>query len=258
MAQRLTGYKLKPISITVIAVIFLLLPLIALCEALVHSGASLETLLALLGSRYFLQEWGLSWSAAAAIYFVSRWSFVYFLALSGYVMVTRLTHLISHPQLETPLSVFITGVWLAIAALLAGSSLQLPYLNPKLRWWTRPPRTPLCREVALLYQGASFPAVLFNLSRGGAFVKLDERAAARQASPQQLGAACDLTMRLGYGTTFKEPAPRLTLAAKVVWIAEPGSPYHHGVGLKFTSLSSTQRRQLKDALRHVPHTAPAV
>jgi hypothetical protein len=259
MEQRLIGYKLKPVSITVMAVMFALLPLVVLVEAVIRVGASLETLRAVLGSRYFLQEWGLSWSAAAAVYIVSRWSFAYLLALSGYVITTRLAHLISHPQLETPLSVLITSIWLVTVSVVVGSSLRLPYLNPKLRWWTRPPRTPLCREVALRYQDTALPAVVLNLSRGGAFVKLKEHATAHHAFPDRLGVACELTMQLSPGTAWTDLAPpRLTLPAKVAWMATPGSPYHNGVGLQFTSLSCAQRRLLHHVLRHAPRTHPAV
>ena len=248
----MNGYKKKPASITVIAVIFLLLPALVLAEALLRSGASPDVLRNLLSSRYFLQEWALSWSAAAAVYLVSRFSFAYFIALSVAVLAARVSHLASHPDLETPLSALVTGIWLAIVGFVLLSSLRLPYLNPKLRWWTRPPRIPVGREAAIVHQGASIPAVVLNLSRGGAFVKLDEAAAARQQFPQRLGASCALSMLL-------EPsAPQMSLPAQLVWMAKPGSPYRSGVGIKFTSLSREQRRQLRQFLADAPRPAGPV
>ena len=259
MERSLNGYKKKPASITVIAVIFLLLPLPVLCEALLRSGASSDVLRGLLSSRYFLREWALSWSAAAAVYIVSRWSFAYFIALSGMVLAERLSHVARHPDLENPLSALMTGIWFAVVGFVLLSSLRLPYLNPKLRWWTRPPRMALGRHAAIIHQGTPIPAIVLNLSRGGAFVKLDASAAARRHFPQQLGASCALSMPLGSPEPASKSAPPVSLPAQLVWMAKPGSPYRSGVGIKFTSLSPQQQRQLRRFLADAPrHAGPVV
>ena len=190
----------------------------------------------------------MSWSAAAAVFVVSRLSFAYFIGLSGYVLATRIWRLIAYPYLETPMSFFVTAVWFSIVAYVLLSSLRLPYLNPKLRWWTRPLRITMYRDAAILYQGTKVPVAVLNLSKGGAFVRMDEQAAGSRPVPQRLGETCEVTITLIPSQTDAEPEP-FASSAQLVWKGAPDTPYRNGMGIKFISLGRAKRRQLKCFLR---------
>lgn len=250
----LQGYRKKPRAIIVIALGFLVIPAAVMMQTLFLTGGSWQALGAVMSSRYVLQEWWLSWSAAAAVAIVSRWSVAYLLLLSGYVLVTKLGHLISHPHLETPVSLCITAFWLSVALLLLGSSLKAPYLNPKLRWWTRPLRLSLCRNAAISVRGTMIPVVVLNLSRGGAFVTLEEVAAPPQAPPYRLGEPVELTMDLTPGDQAPEPPMRFSARAQLVWMSKPDSPYRHGLGIQFHALSRVQQRHLRRYLHAARQT----
>ncbi|MDP3723896.1 MAG: PilZ domain-containing protein [Candidatus Omnitrophota bacterium] len=251
----LQGYRKKPRAILVIALGFLVIPAALMLQTLFLTGGSWQALGAVMSSRYFLQEWWLSWSAAAAVAIVSRWSFAYLLLLSGYVLITKLGHLTSHPHLETPVSLCITAFWFSVALLLLGSSLKAPYLNPKLRWWTRPIRLSLCRHAAVSVRGTTIPVAVLNLSRGGAFVTLDESATASQAPPCRLGESVELTMDLTPGKQTPELPAQFSVRAQLVWMSKPDSPYRHGLGIRFLPLSRAQQRQLHRYLHAARQTA---
>lgn len=235
----LKGYKKKPISISLIAIGFLLIPVVIGVQLVGLSGGSWQLVGPLLSSRYFLQEWILSWSAAAAVFIVSRWSLAYFVGLSVTVLTNRFMGLAAHSAPDTPLSLGVTGFWFAVVIYFLASELKTPYLNPKLRWWKRPIRREISGEATLLYQGVKVPVEVLNISEGGVFVRLDELAAKDRPFPKRLGERFQFEM-----------APAFRSAAQLVWKAAPQSPYRYGMGIQFIALSREQKRLLKKYLRH--------
>ena len=244
------GYKKKPLVITLIAIGFLLIPTAMPVQMFMLSGGSWPVIGEVLRSDYFLREWGLSWSAALAVYVVTRFSFAYFVSLSAVVLATKVSRTLTYPDLETPLSLLMTLFWFSAAIYFLASSLKAPYLNPKLRWWTRPQRIPLCREAAILFEKAKLPVTVLNLSLGGAFVRLDEQAAEGQRFPQRIGEEFELTMALVTGSQAEATSALFTSKAQLVWKASPESPYRSGMGIRFISLSKEQKQQLIRILRH--------
>jgi hypothetical protein len=245
----LAGYRKKPFAIALISIGFLLIPVALGTQMFFLSGRSWRVLAAVLTSPYFLQEWVLSWSAAGAVFIVSRWSFAYFLILSGTILTRRFFHLWVNPDLETPFSVGVTCFWFAVVLYFFASSLRVPYLNPRLRWWTRPPRIPIRREATVVYHGTPIPAVILNLSEGGVFLRLDEAVAQGRKIPRQLGEEFDLRMALMPGGRPGSPPEPFESRAQLVWMPKPDSPYRYGMGLRFTALSKGQRQRLRSAFR---------
>ena len=239
----LRGCSRKPRSITLMALAFALLPLLIPAQALAVAGGSWSLAGRVLCSGYFLQEALLSWSAALAVFIVSRWSFVYFVLLSVYVLTTRVTYLVQHPYLDHPVSVGITGFWFVVVAWFLGSTLKTPYLHPQLRWWTRPARVSMRRQAMMTWQGRVVPVVVLDLSGGGAFVKLAEH----RALPQRLGDVLHFRMQPARGAS-STPHP-FTAKAEVAWVAAPGSARQDGLGLKFVGLSRRRAVLLKRILR---------
>ncbi len=247
--QPLPGYQKKPLAITVVAAIFLALPLVVLVQVWILAGGSTAVLAQVVGSAYFLQEWVLAWSAAAAVFVVSRASFIYFLILSGYVVGSRLARLLLRPDLEPPMGLALTVVWLGMALYVVGSSLRRPYLNPRLRWWTRPMRISLATDATITVHGLTLPVQLLNLSVGGAFVRVDEASAAHAMPPQQVGEALEFAAALVPATHPKATSWQFATSAEVVWRGKPDSPYRHGFGIRFVGLTRRQRRQLRRVIR---------
>lgn len=249
------GYQRKPLAIGVIAAMFFCLPALVPLQVWLLSGGSWQAVLEVTRSGYFMNEWWMSWSAAAAVWIVSRWTFAYFVGLSTYALIAKVDHLLTHPRLDTPLSLLVTACWLGAAIWFLASSLKLPYLNPKLRWWTRPRRVPMCRDAMLRYQGSPLPVTVLNLSIRGAFVRAKETVRG-QALPQALGERGLLTMSLMRRGRSDGKPWRFHCAVEVAWRAKPDSPYRDGMGLKFISLSRPQRWQLqrflRDEARHQP------
>ena len=256
----LRGYQKKPLAITVIAALFFCLPGLLLLQVWMLSGGSWRAVLDVTRSGYFVNEWWMAWSAAAAVWIVSRWTFLYFLGLSAYVLITKTDHLLTHPYLESPLSLLVTACWLVVAVWFLASSLKRPYLHPKLRWWTRPTRVTTCRDAMLRYHGAPLPVTVSNLSVRGAFVRFKETALRAHTLPQQLGETCVLTVSLIRRGRSNVKPWRFHSTVEVVWRAAPDSPYRDGLGLRFVSLSRPQRWQLRRFLRHeaASPTPPAV
>lgn len=255
----LRGYQKKPRAIAVIAAIFFCLPLLLLLQVWMLSGGSWPAVLEVAQSGYFVNEWWMSWSAAAAVWIVSRWTFAYFLGLSVYALLTNIPPLFTHPHLETPLSVFVTACWLIVAVYFLASSLKIPYLNPKLRWWTRPTRMAMCRDAMLRYHGIPIPVVVLNLSARGAFVRSKGTASHVRTLPQRLGDTGLLTVSLVRRGRSNERPWRFHSTVELVWKATADSPYRDGMGLRFVSLSRPQRWQLRRFLRDEAkaHARPA-
>ncbi len=251
------GYRRKPLAIALIAAVFVVMPAVVLVQCFIRSGGSFEVLRQVIGSRYFLEEGLLSWSAAAAVFVVSRLSFLCFALLSGYALFTKGSHLVAHPNLETPATLLITGGWFAVVGYFFTSSLKAPYLNPQLRWWTRPLRIALRSSATITVQKATMPVTVLNLSAGGAFVKVDDALADAQGVPQRLGEPVDVAMELLRGDQPAATALRVAARAALVWKGKPGSPYRNGFGIKFTALSRDQRRQLRQYLRDEATRKPA-
>lgn len=250
------GYQKKPLAIAVIAAIFFCLPGLLLLQVWMLSGGSWRAMLEVARSGYFVNEWWMAWSAAAAVWIVSRWTFIYFLGLSAYVLIAKTSALLTHPHLETPLSLLVTACWLGATVWFLVSSLKMPYLNPKLRWWTRPMRVTTCREAMLRYRGSPLPVTVLNLSLRGAFVRFKETALRTRVLPQRLGDTCVLTASLiRRGRSHVKPW-RFHAPVEVVWRATPDSPYRDGMGLRFVSLSRPQRWQLRRFLRDEAASPP--
>ncbi len=231
------GYKKKPFVISLMALGFGLIPVAMAIQMLVLSGGSWSVVGAVLSSPYFRQEWGYSWGAALSLYVVSRWSFLFFIGLSGTVLAHRLTNFMANPALETPFGLFVTGFWFAAAIFFLVSSLKVPYLNPKLRWWTRPARIPLSREAALRYRAKPIPVSVLNLSQGGAFLRLKEPLDPSMVYPMALGEELEFHLD-GFKTR-----------ARLVWKAKLETPYRYGMGIQFIGLSQEQKRWLRRLLK---------
>lgn len=238
------GYQRKPLPLILIAIGFLLIPAVTAVQFYFQGEGSWRFLSEILTSGFFLEEWLFSWSAAAAVFIVSRGSLAYLIVLSGYVLTRRLTSWAAYPTLESPLSVGITCFWFGVVIAFLISELKTPYLHPRLRWWTRPRRLGISGEAALFYEENRIPVELLNISQGGAFIRLPEGGVTGPLFPQRLGEQFQFEMTLG-----DKPLFVFQSKVRLVWKGLPESPYRLGIGIQFLELSRQQRRLLKKHLQ---------
>ena len=165
------------------------------------------------------------------------------------------------------------------------TNLRRPYLNPGVRWWQREDRIRFVSHIVMVHCGVSFPMVTLNLSMGGAFVRLDERAFVdlnegiegevrvdrRKASaagevmlspeeifeaheqfgiyPRNLGDRVILRMQAIPEAANLAPAPIFESEAEVVWTPAPWDSHRFGLGLRFINRTRTERHWLSNYLK---------
>ncbi len=172
-------------------------------------------------------------------------------------------------------------LWLWVSAVMLVSTLRIPYLNPRTRWWKQQERYVEILKGILLCQEIKFPIVALNVSEGGIFVKLDERTIHEQTPhdangpeqplvnrrrhdgldnpfleagdipksaenlskfPDHVGQKVSLQIAMHPDQVKKIDWELFATPAEVVWLSKPGSPYRFGLGLKFMNQNSDQKK----------------
>lgn len=280
-----TGYRKKPAEILFIACLFIFLPVMSLFQYALQVD-ELKALLSIINSKPFLIELFCSWSAAIALLIVTKTSFVYFMGLSVYAIILKFMHFQPGNLLLSFLDILITLVWFSTAIALFFTTLKTPYLNPKTRWWTQPPRYPHFLGGEMIYEGISFPIVTLNFSETGLFAKLDERVlsegdkemasrvyfeerrfreplsrlhfppAAVKVAKQNLnlypfkpGSRAHLKISLKPEAEKVVGSAFFDLDAEIVWTSSEGSAFSYGIGLRFLKPSAEQKRAIKSYLK---------
>lgn len=193
--KRPRGFRKKPWMISFFSMVYLLLPVFTALQYFSMTGNNLLMMKDILGSEAFLSEWVVCWLAAAALYVVTTPSFILFILLSSYVILHKFSDL-GEAVIYASLADFVLmAFWLWISCVLVITTLRIPYLNPKSRWWRQPNRYFSVLRGVLIHQTIHFPIVVLNVCRTGVFVKLDERLMAMKKKtppPEVQGAAPDL------------------------------------------------------------------
>ena len=282
----LKGYRKKPAWIYLIAAGYAAIPLVVLLQFGLEVGFSGALMKQVLFSSYFGVEALAALSGAAAVLLVTRGSFLFFVSLCFATVALKVYDLQRGALLGTWLDLGLTSFWLVAGVGFLTSTLRTPYLNPRVRWWSRDDRLRFISRGVVECEGVSFPIITLNLSVGGAFVKLDERLVSelpdcpqdgapttvekRKREPEgeltlseaQLQQACEnlhlYAKKLGEQVQVRlQPAPAVgdvpvpqiyETPAEVVWIPALGTQYRFGRGLRFVDRAPGQRRWLKDYL----------
>lgn len=275
-----------PAWIQALAAAYLILPLLTLIQLGFKVHFSLPLLGRILTSEYFMSELVCSVTAAAAVYLVTPWSFIYLICLSIYAIGMKLGSVYHFGAGEVPLETAVLLFWFTSTLLLVSSALRIPYLNPRLQWWKQPARYGIFKKGILYFKGIRFPVVTLNLSSGGVFLRLDERALGsvslrdpglkriegerrRQEPFGNLALSKDQLKetakklswfpgRIGDGVRLKLPVlpegaelfdeDHFELKAEVVWVARPESSYRYGLGLKFKGVQPRLRKKFSEYL----------
>ena len=279
MDQKIPGYRKKPVWIYLIAFFYFVLPIITLYQFWQHVDHVPELLKPILFSNFFLFDVFASVTAGVAVMIVSRWTFLYFVSLSFYTICVRIHNLRFNALFEYPFDFIVIAFWFGVTILFLFTTLKVPYLNPKTRWWTQPRRFTFFALGAVSYKGVKFPIVTLNFSGGGAFLKLDQRAMSTaknegagfeekrkqvalgrllltsaeieearrhlDAYPERLGEKILVQIQTLEAAKEMFPKEILETAAEIVWIPKAGTRYRYAMGIRFIGQSSSDKKNLK-------------
>lgn len=173
MANDIKGYRSKPLGLYLLVFCFLLMFLATMIQPILRARAGAQE--DVFSSVFFFQIFALG-SAAVAILFVSRFSFFYLLGISTASMLFKISELFQTASALSLFDVFFVLFWLGFIVFFFVMSLHIPYLNPRTRWWKQPARFNFYAHGILFFEGYKFPVVTLDISAGGAFIKIDERA----------------------------------------------------------------------------------
>jgi hypothetical protein len=245
LSQAVQGYRKKPTWIYGIAAVYFLLPVLSLWQFFVQLDYSPPLLKEILFSNFFLVELFCSVTAGIAVLIVSRLSFFYLILLSVYTMVFKLYHLRTHAFLEHPVDLIVVLVWFGITSLFLFTALKIPYLNPKTRWWKQDRRFSFMSPGTILFDKTDLPVMVLNLSKGGAFVRLDEGLKPDTSLfPKKLGEELSVQIKVLPSAESLFEKGILKSRAKVVWIARPDTDYRHSLGLQFLNQAKPEKKAL--------------
>ncbi|MCC6277133.1 MAG: PilZ domain-containing protein [Oligoflexia bacterium] len=229
--------KSKPLSINLIAISYLLAPAVNILQMAWVNQWPLS------GPRGILErlnswEWvilGSFWVAAFGIWRVARWGFLFFIALSSYLLIHNTYIYLTSAAYPVYLIMLFHLVNLGLVGFFLQKHIMSPYFNPKLKWWERDARyrTNLSAQVRIKDQ--TIETQLLDISTGGCFVGL---------SPSvHPGDIVWVTVQLS--------DHRIHLPGKVMW-TKFDDPV--GFGLMFMGLESADKKTLKKIIDYLANS----
>jgi hypothetical protein len=282
MTALVQGFLKKPQSIQTVGFFFILLPLLMILQQGFSSGFSLTTLSEYIVSDSFLHDSFCSVIAVGALLAFNRLGWLVFVSIGLYFIFVKFAYFHWNPNhLIHPLDIAVIFYWFSAIALVTVTHFRLPYLRPEVRWWVRGHRIPHTVPGAVLYKGMKFPVISMDFSKGGVFVKLDERLFQPNSTSGDRRASQKLHSRLltpdelivaskhadAYPTRKNETI-RVQLAtfpsmdnpfennifeaeATIVWTTKETDPMHYGLGLRFKNMPFPMKHNIKKYLKLV-------
>jgi hypothetical protein len=247
------GYRRKPRYIILFAIFYFLIPFLSLYQFYQTVDGSPELLRQIALSRFFLSEIFFSVTAGIAILMVNRVGFIYFIALSLYTVGVKIHNLQYNALFEYPFDLLVILFWFITTALLLFTTMRVPYLNPKTRWWKQATRYKQKMSGCLKVGQWRFPIVVVDYSVTGALVRLDGDKAREDAIseedlahfPSQVNQVVDLEIVVISEARQLFDEGKFVSQANVVWCAREGSDGRYGLGLQYLKQSRKMTRQLK-------------
>ncbi len=220
------GYRQRPLGTYVLAIAFILAPLLSLYGELWSVGLGHPRHFAAWGP-WLREIWMVAWVVLGAV-FVSGWSLLFVRSSSLHLTMLALGLVLAHnltlwnrsPDSGAFRLVLMTVVTLTVMAVFWRAEFRRPYMEPRLRWWETAPRF----RVDLPVRVGSVETRLLDISRTGALVEggLEAEAGSR--------------VRLAF-KDFEVPAVVVRVAM------------NHATGLQFKDVTWSERRALKAYLR---------
>jgi hypothetical protein len=223
------GYRKKPLWIYIAAIILMITPFGNLLYSLAALGVSqwyLPTTWTFWTQFVSLSTWfllGIIFSSGVLLLVVRRWTWTLSLVFLSIIVVYDFIMLATNQfEIMGPFPIFL----MIMATIAFGLGLYLsefrkPYLNPRLRWWETEPRYRVDLPVTLTT--VEHPGNLVDISRSGVLIEWADA----KAVPEIEG-----NLNLTLPTQISIPVVVSRRTAR-------------GYGLQFTSLTSSQKKDLK-------------
>jgi len=276
------GFKNKPIGLyfTILGLIVMITATLVepIFRIRVDASGSIFT------AVFFFELFALI-SSAVMLLWVCRFSFLYFLTMGILVFLLKIYGMIMTPEQTLPFGLIVILSWAGLVAMFLYTPIHIPYLNAGMRWWTQPSRFYFLSRGVLFHGSCRYPIISLDISRGGAFIKVDQRAlfaveAAKSEkrlgmfvekrrddplgelllSPEELDKSWNdiVSFPRKRGDKIRLqihvlPAARnifedgfLRVNAEVAWSTRETSTYRYGLGVKFTDINLSDQKKLGD------------
>jgi Tfp pilus assembly protein PilZ len=234
--------KKRPLSIRILAALFLLSPLGVLAELMY-----LYRIPFAYWTKVFYHElW--TWQIFAfvivtplvglCVWTVHRWAYPVLLAFSGLILVNNLAVWLSGLGMTSVIerALLMIGLF-ALVLVEVRKEFKAPYFNPRLRWWEQAHRyaTDRVRVIVRAFdsQAELFEAHSFDVSATGLYAVTEREV--------KIGDRLKLDVILPGGRQH-------TLSGEVVWIHGGSDRNPQGFGCRFAKLDRGFRRELREAV----------
>lgn len=259
MNQPPKGYKKRPVELSVIALVFALVPAINLVGWMISYNLSglPFSLTQILDFNLFtfqfgiwgqihmfalLSIWILFWITAVGVYLVRPWGFVLSVvtAALNWVFSLMVFKLATVPgPMSPPLGLdflqptALTNLVFFIPVLvILQRDLLAPFFNPKLKWWEQHKRIKASLKIEADIQGTKLEFKTFDVSKVGIFLATDKE------DTMKIGDTFTATIHL------EDLHETIVVDCKVVWLNPGNTDYPKGIGCGFLNLTGESAKKL--------------
>jgi Tfp pilus assembly protein PilZ len=227
--------KEKPLSIKIIALLYVLAPLGNVLQIAYFNHWPLAGPRSVF-NHFSFYEWcilAVFPVVAFGIWRVTRWGYVACLTFAGFLVLHN-TYWYFTNQAYSPYVVLLFQlVTFAIVGVFVQKHVMAPYFNPKIRWWENDPRYKVNLTAELRQEQKIQNCQILDLSVGGCF--------AQSKKDYLLGDVVWITLNLDQTHHF-------TCEAKVVWVKKQENS---GYGLMFTQVEKTESLKIKTLIKEL-------
>lgn len=184
----------------------------------------------LLSPSYYVLSAG-AMIAGYGLWEMKRWAWYLFITVSVVIVYTNAIVVSDYGTTHHKAVAFVAAA-LGIGLLVyrVSREVRVPYFLPKIQWWESNPRFKLTLPVKIhRKEGGDFPAEILDLSVGGCFIK------SKNEFP------LDETLTVSFRVFGEE----VECPGTIVWRTQSTVTHPKGMGVKFSSLTRTQRRTLR-------------
>ena len=224
----------KPLSIKVIALLYLLAPLGNILQNAFFNQWPLR------GPRsvFFhlsLYEWmvlAVFPVVAFGIWRVAMWGYVSCMGFAGFLILHNIYGYFSNRAYSPYVVLLFQMCIFALVGIFLQKHIMAPYFNPNIRWWENEPRYKVDLTAQLRQEQKIQNCQVLDISVSGCF--------AQSKKEYALGDLVWITINLD--------ETHVTCQAKIVWVKDKPTA---GYGLRFTQMEKSEQVKIKSLIKHL-------